>query len=83
MYKLHIASKARRELKKISQIHREAIISAFVELQENPFIGRPLTRELTGKFSYRVGVFRIIYKVNDQDKIVQILTAGHRSTVYQ
>lgn len=83
MYKLHIAANARKELKKISQIHQEAIVSALKELREEPFIGKPLTRELTGKFSCRVGVYRIIYKVSSQDKIVQILTAGHRSVVYQ
>ena len=83
MYKLHIASRAVKELRKISRIHQEAIISVFKELREDPFIGKPLTRELSGKFSYKVGVYRIIYKVNNQDKIVQILTAGHRSTVYQ
>jgi mRNA-degrading endonuclease RelE of RelBE toxin-antitoxin system len=39
--------------------------------------------ELTGKFSFRVGVYRIIYKVNKKDKVVDILTAGHRATVYE
>ena len=82
MYKLHIASKAKKELRKISRIHQEAIISAFEELKEDPFIGKPLTRELTGRFSYRVGVYRIIYKINDKDKIVYVISAGHRSTVY-
>jgi mRNA interferase RelE/StbE len=83
MYKLRISSKAENEIKKISHPHQRAIILAFVEIKEEPFSGKPLTRELTGKFSFRVGVYRIIYKVNKKDKIIDILTIGHRATVYE
>lgn len=82
MYKLVISSQAGKELKKIKKLYREAIISALEEIREDPLVGKPLTRELTGRFSYRIGLFRIVYKVNTQDKLVQIITAGHRSTIY-
>jgi len=55
---------------------------ALKEIKENPFIGKPLTRELTGRFSYKLGVFRVIYKVNKKDKLVEIIAVGHRATVY-
>lgn len=83
MFKLKISSQARRELKKLKERHQKALVAALEELIEDPFMGKPLTRELTGKFSLRVGVYRIIYTVNRQNKTVQILTAGHRSTVYR
>jgi mRNA interferase RelE/StbE len=83
MYKLRISSRAESEIKKISYPHQKAIILAFAEIKEEPFLGKPLTRELTGKFSFRVGVYRIIYKVNKKDKVIEILTAGHRATVYE
>lgn len=83
MYKVVISSGAKNELKKISKFHQEAIISALGEIKEDPFSGKPLTRELTGRFSFKVGFFRIIYKVNKKDKIVQVITAGHRSKIYK
>jgi len=83
MYKLRISSRAENEIKKISYPHQKAIILALAEIKEEPFLGKPLTRELTGKFSFRVGVYRIIYKVNKKDKVIDILTAGHRVTVYE
>jgi mRNA-degrading endonuclease RelE of RelBE toxin-antitoxin system len=83
MYKLRISSRAESEIKKISHHHQKAIILAFTDIKEEPFLGKPLTRELTGKFSFRVGVYRIIYKVNKKDKVIDILTAGHRATVYE
>lgn len=82
MYKLVISSQARRELRKIKKLYREAIIFSLEEIKEDPLVGKPLTRELTGRFSYKIGLFRIIYKVNTQNKLVQIITAGHRSTIY-
>jgi len=83
MYKLHISTKAATELKKISQLHKEAIVNALQEIQEDPLIGKSLTRELTGRFSYKVGVYRIIYTINKKDKLIQIITAGHRATIYK
>ena len=83
MYKLRISSRAESEIKKISHPHQKAIILAFAEIKEEPFLGKPLTMELTGKFSFRVGVYRIIYRVDKKDKVVDILTAGHRATVYE
>jgi len=82
MYKLRVASRAEKEIKKISHPHQKAIILTLAEIREEPFSGKPLVRELTGRFSFRVGVYRIIYKVNKQDKIIDILTVGHRATVY-
>ncbi len=82
MYKVQLTARAKRELKKISKRHKVAIASMVEELMDNPFIGKFLTRDLSGKYSLRVGVYRIIYTVNKNDKVVHVLTAGHRSTVY-
>jgi mRNA interferase RelE/StbE len=82
MYKLRISTKAEKEIKKIAYPHQKAIILALTDIKEDPLLGKPLTRELTGRFTYRVGVYRIVYTVNKKDKIIDILTAGHRATVY-
>jgi len=82
MYKLRISFKAKNEIKKISKTHKCAIVLALKDIKENPFSGKPLTRNLAGKYSYRVGIYRIIYIIRQRDKIVEILTAGHRSNVY-
>lgn len=82
MYKVVVSPRAQKELKKISYKHQTAIYQTLLDLKEDPLVGKPLTKELTGRLSYRIGVYRIIYKVNFKDKIVLILTAGHRSIVY-
>ena len=83
MYRLHVSAKAKKELKELSKTRQLSIIEALQDIKDNPFGGRPLSRELSGRFSYRVGVYRIVYKVNKKDKVIIIITAGHRSNVYQ
>lgn len=82
MFKIKLTAKAERELKKLSKEDRLSIGEIIEELKEDPLIGKPLDRELIRKFSFRVGVLRIIYKVNQQDKVVDILSAAHRGIVY-
>lgn len=83
MYKLIISNKVAKEIKEITKKSRDSLIAGLEEIQENPLIGKPLKRELTGRFTYRIGTYRIIYKINKQDKVINIITAGHRSYVYE
>lgn len=83
MYELRIYKHARREIKKMPRRYQNALLDGLNEIRENPFSGKPLVRKLVGKYSYRIGIYRIIYKVNKKDKIISVLTAGHRSGVYQ
>lgn len=82
MYRIIIAPEAKKGLKTIARIYQEGISEAIMALKDDPYLGKPLVRELTGKYSYRVGVYRIIYKINKTEKIVYIINAGHRSTTY-
>ena len=82
MYRIIISPSAKNQLKEIKHIHQNALASIIEILKQEPYIGKPLGRDLLGKYSYRIGVFRIIYKINKKDKIIQIISAGHRSTIY-
>ena len=82
MFKIKISARARKELKLISRSHQEAIRESLLELKEEYDLGKPLARELKGSFSLKVGVYRIVYRVNRKDKVIKISTAGHRAIVY-
>lgn len=81
-YELILSPKAENQLKKTSRAHQKALIETFGEIVEDPLLGKPLSRELTGKFSFRVGAFRLVYKVDQIDKRVIVLRIGHRSKIY-
>lgn len=83
MYKIKLTTRAKRELRNISKLHQKTISFIFEDLKDDPLLGKSLIRDLTRRFSLRVGVYRIIYKINKKDKIITILTAGHRSNIYE
>lgn len=82
MYSIIISPKAKKELKLFPLRYKQTIRDVIYEIKENPLSGKALARELTGKYSYKVGVYRIIYKINKRDKKIYILTAGHRGIIY-
>ena len=82
MYNLLISTRAANGLKKLLREHQEAIISSFEEIVDDPLLGKPLGSELSGQFSFRVGAYRIVYKVNQKDKKILVLMVGHRGKVY-
>ncbi len=83
MYRIIVAPEAKKGLKTIARIYTKGIAEAIEALKEDPHIGKPLTRQLTGRYTYKVGVYRVIYKIKETDKIVYIINAGHRANIYQ
>jgi mRNA interferase RelE/StbE len=83
MYRITLTAKAKKELKNLKIVYQIAIAEAFEDLKENPFVSKLLIRELTGRYSYKMGVFRIIYTVNNKDNTIRILSLGHRKSVYR
>lgn len=51
------------------------------EILETPSAGKPLTEELEGFRSYKIGKFRIIYQV--KELTISIVAIGPRKTIYQ
>lgn len=82
MFKLRISRIVKNQLKLISKVKQPAFSEVFKEITEDPLIGKPLIKEFVGVLSYKVGVYRILYRINNKDKTVTIISAGHRSVVY-
>jgi len=58
---------------------RERIMS-----EDNPrHFGKSLRHGLEGLWSYRVGDYRVICKIEDHRLVVLVLAVDHRSTVYR
>ena len=82
MFKLLISKRASNALKKLPHHHQDAIILGLEEIVDDPYLGQPLSKNLSGKLSFRVGVYRIVYKVNKKDSKILVLRVGHRGVVY-
>ena len=78
-----IKRKAQRQLDKIRREDRERIIGAVFGLGDDPRPRR--SQRLQGRPGYRlrVGDYRAIYVVDDEERIVTILRVGHRRDIYR
>lgn len=83
IYKVKITSRAKRDIKSISKSHQIALSNIIEELKHDPLLGKALRKDLLGKYSYRLGAYRVIYIVNSQNQTITVLTVGHRSKVYK
>jgi len=62
---------------------RRRLDSAIRNLENNPYIGRPLRGELSGKRSLRIGDYRVIYVIDEDKNLVILYTVKHRKKVYR
>ena len=85
-YDLVVAGPAARA---ISEELPESVAAAVIDLitgslLENPQrVGRELRNELAGIHSARRGTFRILYRINEEQREVAVLRVDHRRDVYR
>lgn len=60
----------------------DAVSEALSVLEREPHAGHLLRGRLTGLRSLRVGTYRIIYQVIDDDRTVRVAAIRHRSIAY-
>jgi len=83
-YRLLFRPAALRSLRKLDRKAAERIKIATEALRDDPW--PPDAKKLTGLdglFRIRVGDYRILYIVDDDDAVVRVVLAGHRRDVYR
>mgnify|MGYP002622764004 CR=1 FL=1 len=86
-YKLDYTIDARKALKKLDNSIKNRIIGWIeknLEDCENPRQhGKALTGNLKGNWRYRVGDYRIIAKIEDEEILITVVDVNHRREVYR
>lgn len=83
MYNIFYTEEAKSVVGRLIPKKQRQIKEAVERIARNPSIGKRLTQELAGMWSYRSGDFRIIYRVEHSQLVVIILTVGHRKDIYK
>lgn len=86
MHKIALTKEAEKEYLYLYRTNRsmfERVRRALRAIAEDPYQGKPLKLDLKGKWSWRVGVYRIIYSIERSTLIVYVLDIGHRREVYR
>ena len=83
-YEIWVESACQRDLKRLQEKDFSRIVDAIKYLSENP---RPQgVRKISGSendWRFRVGVFRVIYEIDDEARVIRILRVRHRKEVYR
>jgi len=82
-YKITIRKSAAKELEGISGKDLRRIVKRIQNLADNP--RPPGCEKLSARRCYRIrqGDYRIIYSIDDDDRIVDIFKIGHRREIYR
>ena len=86
VYAMRFANVARRFLVRADRPVRERLKQALTRLREAP---RTLAgvKTLHGKFAghlgYRAGDYRIVYRVDDDERLIVVIAIAHRREVYR
>ena len=78
--------RALKELKRLDVTVQREIIRYFKEriaVCENPrLFGKGLSSNLSGLWRYRLGKYRVICQIKDNELIILVVSVGHRKNIY-
>ncbi len=87
VWRIEVTDTAKKQLVKLDhQVQSEIVryLREKISTDEDPRrFGAPLRKELSGRWKYRVGAYRIICEIQDEKVLVLVLMVGHRSRVYK
>ena len=83
MFEIEFVPSAAKDFRALQADLSLRIIRAFDRIKAEPEVGKPLQGPYRGLRSYRVGDWRIVYRIDADSKIVLIYRIGHRRDVYR
>lgn len=86
IYQIVTTDKFDKSFKKLDK-QTQKIIKAWIEKNlmgcENPHLhGKGLTANKSGQWRYRVGNYRILAEIRDNELVLLLIEAGHRRRIY-
>lgn len=87
MYEIKTTARFDKEFKKLDRYTQKIIKAWITKNLINTFNprehGKSLTANLNGLWRYRIGDYRIICDIRDNELVILALNIGHRSEIYK
>ena len=86
MHSVALSKDARRFFERADASLQRRLDRCFDRLKVEPHYGgniKPLKGNLAGSNRYRVGDYRVVYRIDDPQQMVHVLKIAHRSEVYE
>lgn len=74
---------ATKQFNRLPKIEQSKIRKKLRAIKEDPYIGKQLSGDLTGLFSFRAWPYRIIYEINKKKKRAEVSKIIHRQGAYR
>ena len=86
-WRIEVTEKAAKQIKKLGSVDakriRDYLRDRIAPLEHPRQLGKPLQgSELGSYWRYRVGDYRILCELHDDELIVLVIEAGHRRKIY-
>lgn len=84
MYNVVLKKSAEKDLGKINPVYYNSVVAHIKGLAENPRpFGSAKLSVSKNAYRIRVGIYRIIYSIEDDILTVEVIKIDHRSSVYK
>jgi len=81
---LLIDDKVVKDLRKIDRVWRGEILTSIKsKLIGNPYSGKKLVGDLSPYYRLRVGDYRVLYEIIENEVVVVVVKVKHRKNVYE
>ena len=78
---VRLSRRAEKALDSIDPTHKEHLKSAMREVSRNLLLGKKLKGEFAALRSFRVGSFRIVYRLTKE--LIEVVFIDHRKDIYR
>lgn len=83
-WQIRVMPTARRQVGQLPERYAAAVIKLLPTIAANPRrLGKPLKFEFEGSWAARRGSYRVIYELDEEQRLVRVLAVAHRSDVYR
>ena len=82
MYKLKVPNDIAELIRNMHPYLKKKVRASLQTILSDPYSGKALKDELADLRSFRVGRFRVIYRISDQ-KLIGIVAIGPRENIYE
>ncbi|MBM3238815.1 type II toxin-antitoxin system RelE/ParE family toxin [Candidatus Poribacteria bacterium] len=82
-FEVKLTDTAQKELRRLPEKVKRQVANALDALEKDPRAGSPLQWQLKGYWSYHTGNYRVVYEIDDLNKVVLVEHIKHRKDVYR
>ncbi|MDP9313120.1 MAG: type II toxin-antitoxin system RelE/ParE family toxin [Chloroflexota bacterium] len=83
MYRIVIVRSAQKELAALPNAVYDRVVATIQSLATTPCLVGCVKLQGSDDWRIRVGAYRIIYRINDDELVVTVIKVGHRGSVYR